>query len=254
MSIPVKIEVFEGPLDLLLHLIDKNKLNIYDIPISLITDQYLAYMVVLEANQMEVMSEFIEMAAILINIKSRTLLPEEPSDEDEDARDPRLALMERLLEYKKFKLISQQLKELQGDAQRIVFKEASIPDEVSAYIPDIDPAQIVGDLDISKLYAVFQSVMRKKGDKIDPIRSTFGEIKPETFTVEEKMAAIRQLSFPDKVLSFRELLEAQSGKVEVIVTFLAILELMKVGAILIRQDGHFDEIKIQFLGSGHHGN
>ena len=106
MSISVKLEAFEGPLDLLLHLIDKNKLNIYDIPITLITDQYMEYINAMEEKDLEIMSEFLVMAATLIHIKSKMLLPKVEVEEDEEDYDPRQELVERLLEYKKFKYIS----------------------------------------------------------------------------------------------------------------------------------------------------
>src|SRR5690554_5085455 len=117
MSIPVKLEAFEGPLDLLLHLIDKNKINIYDIPIVEITEQYLEYIKQMESKNLEIMSEFLVMAATLINIKSRMLLPSKV-EEDEEEIDPRQELVERLLQYKMFKYMAEQLKDKQEDASR----------------------------------------------------------------------------------------------------------------------------------------
>lgn len=246
MSIPVKLEVFEGPLDLLLHLIDKNKLNIYDIQIALITDQYLEYIELMESNKMELMSEFIEMAATLINIKSKMLLPQEEDNEDEDI-DPRQELIEKLLEYKKYKIIANRLKEKQLDANRIIFKDASIPEEVAAYVQKADPEKLLEDICFSKLYNIFQSVMKKKENKIDPIRSKFGKIKREEFTIQDKIEYIKSLGTKYKTFSFRDLLELQSEKVEIIVTFLAILELMKMGHIQITQKLVFDDIYIKYI-------
>lgn len=247
MSIPVKINVFEGPLDLLLHLIDKNKLNIYDIPILEITDQYLEYIHLMETDKMEVMSEFIEMAAILINIKSKMLLPE---DEVEElvVTDPRQELIARLIEYKKYKLIASQLKGMQAEALKVVFKDPSIPEEVAAYLPTADPELLLAGIDFSKLYSIFKSVMKKKIDKIDPIRSQFGDIKKEEFTVQDKINAILAIKNQFKNFSFKDLLQEQEGKVAMIVTFLAILELMKMGTIKIIQDVLFDDIIIEFVG------
>lgn len=253
MSIPVKINVFEGPLDLLLHLIDKNKLNIYDIPIAQVTDQYLEYIHLMESDKMEIMSEFIEMAAILINIKSKMLLPEDVVEEVVTV-DPRQELIDRLIEYKKFKLISTQLRGLQEEALKVVFKGSSIPEEVSAYLPIADPKQLLADIDFTKLYEVFRSVMKKKVDKIDPIRSKFGDIKREEFTVQDKINDILALSNHCKSFSFIELLQEQEGKVSIIVTFLAILELMKMGNIKITQEILFDDIIIEFVEGIKYGN
>lgn len=247
MSIPVKINVFEGPLDLLLHLIDKNKLNIYDIPILEITDQYLEYIHLMETDKMEVMSEFIEMAAILINIKSKMLLPEDEAEELV-VTDPRQELIARLIEYKKYKLIASQLKGMQAEALKVVFKDPSIPEEVAAYLPIANPELLMADIDFSKLYSVFKSVMKKKIDKIDPIRSQFGDIKKEEFTVQDKINIILAIKNQFKHFSFKDLLQEQEGKVAMIVTFLAILELMKMGTIKIIQDVLFDDIIIEFVG------
>ena len=121
MELAIKIDVFEGPLDLLLHLIDKNKVTITDIPIALITDQYMEYVAVMEVNKMDIMSEFIEMAATLISIKTRMLLPQK-KDENDELIDPREELMEQLLEYKKYKLMAQSLKNKQVDTGQVFLK------------------------------------------------------------------------------------------------------------------------------------
>ena len=131
MAIEVKLQAFEGPLDLLLHLIDKNKVNIYDIPISLITEQYMAYIdAMTEAHtQMDLMSEFLVMAATLLDIKSRMLLPAEKDEEGEEI-DPRTELVERLLEYKIYKYMSLELKDMSLDAGRSLFREADLPEDL----------------------------------------------------------------------------------------------------------------------------
>ncbi|MCT4688305.1 segregation and condensation protein A [Vallitalea sp.] len=244
MSIPVKLEVFEGPLDLLLHLIDKNKLNIYDIPIVIITDQFLEYIKKLEEKNMEIMSEFIEMAATLINIKSKMLLPIE--DEEEDETDPREELMYKLIEYKKFKYIRDKLKIRQIDAKKVVFKEPTIPIEVLNYEEKVDASKILSDIDFSMIYNIFQSVMKKQHKKIDTIRSDFGDIIREEYTVNDKIDYIINLSNQYETISFRDILETQISKVEIIVTFLAVLELIKMGKISIVQRELFDDIIIEY--------
>ena len=130
MAIPVKLEVFEGPLDLLLHLIDKNKIDIYDIPIVEITEQYLAYIKNMETDDMNVMSEFLVMAATLIDIKCRMLLPKEVNEEGEE-EDPRAELVQKLLEYKMYKYMSFELRDRQVDAARNLYREQRLPEEVA---------------------------------------------------------------------------------------------------------------------------
>jgi len=246
MDLSVKIEVFEGPLDLLLHLIDKNKVEITDIPIGLITDQYMEYIYQMELNKMDVMSEFIEMATTLISIKTRMLLPQK-KDENDEAIDPRMELMEQLLEYKKYKLMAEELKTKQLDAGQYFFKAPSIPEEVADYVPKADPDELLKNVDFSMLYTIFQQMMRKNKDKIDPIRSQFGTIKRETFTVHDKMAEIDKMRHKIKKISFRGLLKEASSKSEMIATFLAILELMKVSKIKVVQRNVFHDIDIEFI-------
>ncbi len=131
MAIPVKLEVFEGPLDLLLHLIDKNKVDIYDIPIVEITEQYLEYIKQMETSDMNVMSEFLVMAATLIDIKCRMLLPKEVNEEGEE-EDPRAELVQKLLEYKMYKYMSLELRDRQVDAARTLYREQRLPPEGGA--------------------------------------------------------------------------------------------------------------------------
>lgn len=246
MDLTLKLEVFEGPMDLLLHLIDKNKLNIYDIKIAVITEQYLAYIEAMEVNRMEIMSEFIEMAATLIHIKSEMLLPK-LIEKDEEVADPRQALIDKLIEYKKYKLIAEQLRVSQQDAHRVVFKSESIPDEIKNYMPKVDTQELLAHIDFSHLYRVFKSMMKKQVDKVDKVRSHFGDIKRESYTVQEKIADILAMRESFTTFSFAELLLEQVSKVECIVFFLAILELIKMGKICIRQDFIFDDIVITFV-------
>lgn len=244
MGITVKLQMFEGPLDLLLHLLDKNKVNIYDIPIVEITAQYLAYIEELQKNDLNVMSEFLVMAATLLDIKSRMLLPKVQTEEEE-TEDPRTELIQQLLEYKMYKCMAYELKDLQVDAQKVLFKVPTIPPEVSEYEPPVNMEDLLADLNLKKLNDIFKSIMKKQVDKIDPVRSKFGKIEKEEISVTDKMNDLEQYCKEHSQFSFRNLLEAQSGKMEIIVTFLAILELMKVGKILITQEHTFDDIQIQ---------
>lgn len=245
MNLTIKLQVFEGPLDLLLHLLDKNKVNIYDIPIVEITNQYMEYIAEMKRNDLNVMSEFLVMAATLIDIKSRMLLPAVQTEEEEEAEDPRAELVQQLLEYKMYKCMAYELRDRQMDAERVLFKEPTIPAEVAEYEEPVDIQELVSDLTLAKLNSIFKSIMKKQVDKIDPVRSKFGKIEKEEVSLSDKMAYLENYCLSHSYFSFRSLLEAQSGKMEIIVTFLAILELMKTGKIFISQDKTFDDIKIQ---------
>lgn len=243
MELTVKLQVFEGPLDLLLYLLDKNKVNIYDIPIVEITAQYMEYIAEMKRQDLDVLSEFLVMAATLIDIKSKMLLPRDPDDEEEET-DPRAELVQQLLEYKMYKCMAYKLKDRQVDAQRVMFKKPTIPEEVLEYQEPLNVEELVSDVTLAKLNEIFKSIMRKQQDKIDPLRSKFGKIEKEEVSLEEKTEYLENYATTHKHFSFRSLLEAQSSKVEVIVTFLAILELMKTGKILISQEHIFDDIQI----------
>ena len=243
MELTVKLQVFEGPLDLLLYLLDKNKVNIYDIPIVEITAQYMEYIAEMKRQDLDVLSEFLVMAATLIDIKSKMLLPRNLGDEEEET-DPRAELVQQLLEYKMYKCMAYELKDRQVDAQRVMFKKPTIPEEVLAYEEPLNVEELVSDITLAKLNEIFKSIMRKQQDKIDPLRSKFGKIEKEEVSLEEKTEYLENYATTHKHFSFRSLLEAQSSKVEVIVTFLAILELMKTGKILISQEHIFDDIQI----------
>ncbi len=244
MAIPVKLEVFEGPLDLLLHLIDKNKVDIYDIPIVEITQQYLDYIRQMENEDMNVMSEFLVMAATLIDIKCRMLLPKEVNEEGEE-EDPRAELVQKLLEYKMYKYMSMELKDRQVDAARNLFREQKLPKEVAAYRPPLDYEELIGDTTLVKLQEIFRSVIRRQEDKIDPIRSKYGKIEKEEIDMEAKALFVEAYIMEHKKISFRKLLEKEKSRMEVIVTFLIMLEMMKVGKITISQEEIFGDILIE---------
>lgn len=246
MGIPVKLPVFEGPLDLLLHLIDKNKIDIYDIPIVEITNQYLEYIRTMERQDLNIMSEFMVMAATLIDIKCRMLLPKEVNEEGEE-EDPRAELVQQLLEYKLYKYMSYELRERMADAARSIYRLGSIPDEIKQYKAPVDLDELVGDMNLNKLHKIFQAVMRRQEDKVDPIRSKFGQIEKEEVSLTEKMSYVEEYARGMKRFHFRELLEAQCSKVQVVVTFLAILELMKTGIVRISQVNTFDDILIETM-------
>ncbi len=248
MAISVKLEVFEGPLDLLLHLIDKNKIDIYDIPIVEITEQYMEYIKAMETEDMNVMSEFLVMAATLIDIKCRMLLPPEETEEGE-VEDPRTELVEKLLEYKKYKLMGMELKDRELDAGKSMFKKTTLPDEVKEYEAPIDYETLLSDVTLTRLNDIFKEMLRRSTDKIDPVRSNFGKIAKDTVNLEVKQDHIIQYIKSHNKFRFRQLLEKQNSKMEIIVTFLVVLELMKIGSIEIQQDELFDDIEITTIDS-----
>lgn len=243
MALSVKLQVFEGPLDLLLHLIEKNKIDIYDIPIVEITDQYLEYIKQMETEDMNVMSEFLLMAATLLDIKCRMLLPRQVNEEGEE-EDPREELVQKLLEYKMFKYMSYELKDRQMDAVKNYYKPPTIPAEVAAYQPPIDYDELLSGLNLGRLQEIFQATLKRQEDKIDPIRSQFGRIEKDEINMDEKLVYIQDYIRSHRTFSFTGLLEKSHNKMEIVITFLTVLEMMKMGQITIRQDDLFEDIII----------
>lgn len=243
MGIPVKLEVFEGPLDLLLHLIDKNKVDIYDIPIVEITNQYMEYIQEMQKQDLNIMSEFLLMAATLLDIKCRMLLPAEVNEEGEE-EDPRQELVEQLLQYKMYKYMSYELRDRQLDGERLMFKAETLPDEVKAYQEPVNLDELLEGLTLTKLNEVFQDILKRQNYKIDPVRSKFGKIEKEEITVEEKMDFLDDYITKHKKFSFSALLKKQKTRIQTVVTFLAILEMMKMGKISVVQEHTFDDIMI----------
>lgn len=244
MGIPVKLEAFEGPLDLLLHLIDKNKIDIYDIPIVEITNQYMEYIKAMEKEDLNVMSEFLVMAATLLDIKCKMLLPKEVNEDGEE-EDPRQELVEQLLEYKMYKYMSYELKDRELESERVMYKTPTIPQEVMEYEQPVNLDELLGDLTLQKLNHIFKDVMKRQVDKIDPVRSKFGKIEKEEVTVSDKLVFVTDYAREHKKFSFRTLLTKQSSKTQIVVTFLALLQLMKEGVLYIEpQEQPFDDIRI----------
>lgn len=243
MGIPVKLQVFEGPLDLLLHLIDKNKIDIYDIPIVEITNQYMDYIKAMEREDLNVMSEFLVMAATLLDIKCKMLLPKEVTEDGEE-EDPRQELVEQLLQYKMYKYMSYELRDRELDGGRTMYKDPTIPEEVMDYVEPVDLDELLGNLTLATLNRVFQDVIRRQEDKIDPVRSKFGKLEKEEVTVEEKLETVTDYAREHKYFSFRTLLGSQKSKMQTVVTFLAVLQLIKEGILIVQQEHAFDDIMI----------
>ena len=246
MELTVKLQAFEGPLDLLLHLIEKNKVNIYDIPIVEITEQYLDYIREMEKQDLNIVSEFLVMAATLIDIKCKMLLPKEINDEGEEV-DPRAELVEQLLEYKMYKFMAYELKDRQLDAGKSLYKNPTIPEEVLNYVEPVNIEEQLSDITLRKLNSIFKTVMKRQEDRIDPIRSQYGNIEKEDVSIEEKLIDVEQFVLEHKEFTFRELLNKQSTKMEIVVTFMVVLEMMKSGKIKILQEETFGEIYITVI-------
>lgn len=241
----VRLEKFEGPLDLLLHLIEKDKVNIYDIPIAQITDQYMAYMAAMEKQNLDLMSEFLLMAATLLDIKARMLLPREIDEETGEEADPRAELVERLLEYKKYKLMAEKLADREFDALQVLYREPALPKEVTGWTQPVDLDALFSEVTLFRLQLVFEQVMKQRAYRVDPERSRFGTIRKEPVSMRKKLGSLIRYAKTHRRFSFRALLDRRSSKTELVVTFLAVLELMKAGKIRAYQETPGDDISIE---------
>lgn len=248
MSLKVHLEKFDGPLDLLLHLIDKNKVSIYDIPIVMITEQYLEYVRTMEEEDLDVMSEFVAMAAELLRIKSEMLLPKPPKAEGEEEIDPRTELVERLLEYKMYKYMSFELKDMMFDASHVIFKgDESVPDEIRNYRNEVDVTELMSEIPLERLQTTFNQLIARKNDRVDRVRSGFGKIEKEEIDLSSTIIKIQEFGIANRVFSFSKYILAQPSKLLKIVCFLSILELIKVGRVRCTQNEVFGEIMLEYL-------
>ncbi len=240
----VRLDAFEGPLDLLYHLIEKNEIDIYDIPISKLTDQYLAYLDAAEDRDMDGMSEFLLMAATLLEIKSKLLLPK-TVPEGEEGPDPREELVRKLLEYRKIKDAAEDWKEREEKAAQVLYKEADAAlTDVLRQKQEVPLQALLEGITTEQLYEAFQKVMQRKELRVDKVRSSFRQVQPDAFTVEEKMDFLRDLLRLRPKLSFFSVFRQKAGRMEMVITFLALLELMKRREVLVRQTKTFAEIEI----------
>ena len=246
-SVRIQLDAFEGPLDLLYHLIEKNEIDIYDIPIADLTEQYLAYLDGAENKNMDGMSEFVVMAATLLEIKSKMLLPKgKPvAEEGEEAIDPREELVKRLLEYKKIRDIADQWKEREEAASMIFYKKQ---DRAVAKLREKEEQPLEDFLQgvtLSDLYHAFQEAMNRKEARTDRVRSTFRSVERDLFTMQDKMEYIRDLLILQPRITFFGMFRPQAKKTEKVVTFLALLELIKMKEVQVEQEKTFGEIYIK---------
>lgn len=226
----VKVGTFEGPLELLLHLIKKNEINIYDIPIALITQQYIETLDLMKSLNLSIAGEFLVMAATLIHIKSKTLLP--PAEEEADEEDPRHELVARLLEYQKFKDAAEQLEERES-LWREVFRKEPSPS------PELLPEEVpLVDLDLYDLLDALKNVLAKIPDK-KVLQVTIDEL-----TVKDRMQFLMERMETIESILFNDLFEGMRTRHSVVVTFLALLEVIRLGLIRVVQGDAYGPLRL----------
>ncbi|MBI5100785.1 MAG: segregation/condensation protein A [Nitrospirae bacterium] len=228
----IKLPVFEGPMDLLLHLIKENKLDIYDIPISFITGQYLKYIDIMKDLDLEVAGDFLVMASTLIHIKSKMLLPVDETSEEQQMEDPRLELVQRLLEYQAYKDAASILKEREDETLKVFVREPLDEEEEES-----EQEPYLFDVNIFDLLGAFKKIL----DTVPPEVRT---ITRETLTVKDRMSAIVEMIENIDSLRFEEVFRENISRFQVIVTFLALLELLRLGLVRAYQEKEFGLIWI----------
>ncbi|MEY8762263.1 MULTISPECIES: segregation/condensation protein A [Clostridium] len=244
MSLNIKIENFEGPFDVLLHLIKKNKMNIYDIKICQITEQYLKYLSDMRKMDLNLTSEFIVIAASLIEIKSKTLLPERNSDKNDggegEDEDPRKELVDKLLQYKKFKAAAESLKKRQYSTGRIYGKK---PEVIESKKEDI--SKFLKGVTLWDMYEKYTGLMKKYESRFNDKNVLDKRIPRDKFKLEDKVVYIKNVVHEKKRVKFSTIVKNCSFKIEKITTFLALLELVKLKIIFVIQERNFSEIYIE---------
>ena len=242
--IDVRLQVFEGPLDLLLHLIEKNKIDIYDIPIAQVTDQYMEYVRALQEEDPDIASSFLLMAATLLEIKSRMLLPGTDLSED-DEEDPRQELIEQLTTYRIYKEAAGRLGEHELPGISWLCRDPYIPPQVKENRDPVNVSEVLDDLTLRRLSEIFDEVMRRREESIDPVKSRFGRIRQEKMTLSQRMDEVRSIFTRTRRTSFRELLrQTGGGRTGMIMTFLSVLELAKDGFLLLKAGSDSTDISI----------
>ncbi|MCA0754466.1 segregation/condensation protein A [Paenibacillus sp. N4] len=245
MTVLYKLDSFEGPLDLLLHLIDKAEIDIHEISISEITVQYMDYLDAMKELELEVTSEFLVMAATLLAIKSNQLLPKPPVFEEEyedwqdDGLDPRDELIQKLIEYRKYKQIAEQLREKELERSLVYSKE---PEDMSPFLKE-EKVNPVEGLHISDLISAFRKALRRATK-----RNIVATVQRDEMSVKDRIRDIMDVLKQYETVRFSRLIRENMDRHEIVVTFLAILELMKMKHIRVFQHQLFDDIVIHWRG------
>jgi len=236
MAYRVKLDAFEGPFDLLLFLIRKHEVDIYDIPIHDITRQFQEYIELLKMLDLEVAGEFIEMVAILMNIKARMLLPRPLGMSDDEYEDPRTELVERLIEYQRFKEVAEDMHEIEAKQRKIFgrkyFQKIESPNE------DTDETYL-SDVTLFDLLLAFKKAL----DNMPKV--TYHEVKMIDVTIEQQTEYILQKISDQTMILFSELINEIKEKIVIVVTFLALLEMIRTKKIVVRQSSAFEDIRIK---------
>lgn len=236
----IKLQQFEGPLDLLLFFVKRDELDIYDIPISKITHEFMEYLDLIEKLDLEIAGDFLLMAATLMQIKVRMLLPKEIDEKGEEI-DPRSDLIKALLEYKRYKEMSEELSFLEAEQRRIQFRGNNSADyKEQSY----DVKRILRDVTIYDLMKAFKKVLLNKKEE------TFHQIEKYNITVEEQIKFILDKLKEAEYLHFLKLINGMEEKLKIIVTFVAILELIKMGKVGLTESSKFNDFEIYRIADG----
>lgn len=233
MNIEIKIDEFEGPLDLLLHLIKESKMDILNLQIEVITDQYLDYIHKMEQMNLDIASSYLVMAAELIEMKSRLLLPRKQDEEQEEEEDPKEQLVNRLIEYQRYKDLTKEFKELEEERHKVFTKS---PENIKEYMPEVE---VISDTDVTldDLLQAFQKFLERQ--KLNEPLST--KVTKKEMSVEERRISIRKMLKTKRKFNFLELFDILTREY-VVVTFLAILEMARQNELIIVQENNFGEI------------
>ncbi|MDI6641353.1 MAG: segregation/condensation protein A [Elusimicrobiota bacterium] len=235
MPLDIHLEIFEGPLDLLLFLIRKNDLNIYDIPISQITAEYLEYLELMKELNLDIASEFLVMAATLMQIKSRTLLPQETVEEE--GPDPRAELISKLLEYQKYKLAAEELSKRELSQQGIYYRSAPIFTDEDFFL----------EVSIFDLIDTFRTVLKQLPTEVKEIIYEEIPIESKIRQILSKLETAKTDKHNRKFINFTDLLMSETTRLSMIVLFLALLELIRLKQVIVRQSRPFGEIRIYLV-------
>ena len=252
MSYEVKIDCFEGPIDLLLHLVEKNEMEIEEIKLSEVIKQYLDYIAAMQQMDLEIASEFLMMATKLMEMKVQLLLPSKDDDEDKKEDNPRQKLVEQLLEYKKYKDLASKLQELEQE-QRKTYNRNVTPLLTELDFPDHNPLEEVKKEEFAK---AFQKVLvdykkrQVQAEEEEEEKGTLTHLRPEDITVQEQQNYILKKIQRKEKISFAGLFSQLQSQLRIIVTFMALLELIKQQQVYVEQEDNFSRITIVSAGSG----
>jgi len=238
MAYKIKLEIFEGPFDLLLFLIKKNEVDIYDIPIHEITEQFLEYIELMQILDLEIAGEFIEMVALLMNIKARMLLPKPVGISDEDYEDPRTELVERLIEYKRFKDAAAEISVYESNRRKLFSRKSF---EKYFVTKEISTEEYLNDVSLFDLLLA----LKKALDNMPKI--TEHQVTRIDVTIEQQTEYILNKFTSTSALLFSELIKKMQEKIVIIVTFMAILDLINKKQLSVKQSKNFDDIRIKLI-------